>query len=47
MTSPTEKPIIIIHMFPNIPRSKDKQTIRFGQITEHNMKNEIQTGKII
>ena len=41
MTSPTGKQIIIIHMLPNIPRSKDKKTKRFDQITEYNMKNEI------
>ena len=41
MTSQTGKQIIIIHMLHNIPRSKGKQTIRFGQITEYNVKNEI------
>ena len=38
--SHTGKQIIIIHMLPNIPRSKGKQTIRFGHITECNMRNE-------
>ena len=38
--SHTGKQIIIIHMLPKIPRSKGKQTIRFGHITEYNMRNE-------
>ena len=39
MTAPTGKQIIIIHTFPNISRSKDDRTMKFGQFMEYNMRN--------
>ena len=30
---------ILIHILPNILRSKDNQTMKFGQLTEWNMRN--------
>ena len=39
MTSQPGKQTIAIHMFPNISRSKNKQTIKFGQLMEYNMGN--------
>ena len=30
---------IAIHIFPSISRSKDNQTLKFGQLTECNMRN--------
>ena len=36
--SQTEKQIITIHLLPNISRSKDNQTIKFGQLIEYNMR---------
>ena len=33
--SQTEKQIITIHLLPNIWRSKDNQTIKFGQLIEY------------
>ena len=39
MTSQPGKQTIGIHMFPNISRSKNKQTIKFGQLMEYNMGN--------
>ena len=30
---------IVIHIFPNISRSKGNQTIKFGQLIECNMRN--------
>ena len=38
MTSSTEKQIITIHMLPNISRSKDNQSRKFGQLIEYNMR---------
>ena len=38
MKSSTGKQTIAIYMFPNISRSKGKQTIKFGQLIEYNMK---------
>ena len=38
MTSRMEK-IITIHTLPNISRSKDNQAMKFGQLTEYNMRN--------
>ena len=31
--------IITIHILPNISRSKDNQTVKFGQFIEYNMRN--------
>ena len=33
------KQIIVIHILPNISRSKDNQTMTFGQLIEYNMRN--------
>ena len=34
LTSQVGKQTIIIHIWPNISRSKGKQTMRFGQLTQ-------------
>ena len=39
MTSQPGKEIIAKHILPNISRSKDNQTMKFGQLIEYNMKN--------
>ena len=39
MTPQTGKPTIIIYVLPNISRSKDNQTMKFGQFIEYNMRN--------
>ena len=39
------KKIIAMHIFPNISRSKDNQTMKFGQLVEYNMRNN--SGKFI
>ena len=39
MTLQPWKQTITIHVFPNISRSKDNQTIKFGQLIECNMRN--------
>ena len=39
MTLQPWKQTITIHAFPNISRSKDNQTIKFGQLIECNMRN--------
>ena len=38
MTSHPEKHTITIKILPNISRSKDKQTIEFGQLIEYNVR---------
>ena len=38
MTSQTEKETIAMHIFPNISRGKDNQTMKFGQLVEYNMR---------
>ena len=38
MTSQIRKQIIIIHVLPNISRSKGNQTMKFGQLIEYNMR---------
>ena len=38
MLSPPGKQTIAIHLLPNISRSKDNQTVKFGQLTEYNRK---------
>ena len=39
ITSKHGKQAIAIHIFPNISRSKDSQTMKFGQLTKYNMRN--------
>ena len=39
MTSQTVKPIIAIHILPNISRSKGNQTMKFGQLIENKVRN--------
>ena len=39
MTSRPGKEAIAIHVFRKISSSKGKQTIKFGQLIEHNMRN--------
>ena len=39
MTSQPGYQTIVIHIFPNISRSKDNQTMKFSQLTEYNIKN--------
>ena len=39
MTSQPEKQTIAIYVLRSISRSKCNQTIKFGQLTEYNMKN--------
>ena len=39
MTPQTGKQIITIHILPNISKSKGKQTMKFGQSIEYNIKN--------
>ena len=39
MTSQFDYQTITMHMLPNILRSKDNQTMKFGQLIEHNKTN--------
>ena len=39
MTLKPEKQTIVIHILPNISRSKGNQTMKFGQLIEFNMRN--------
>ena len=39
MTSQPGKQTIAIHILPIIPRSKGNQTMKFGMLIEHNMRN--------
>ena len=39
MTPQPGQQIITIHTLSNISRSKDKQTMKFGQLIEYNIKN--------
>ena len=39
MTSQPGKQTIAIHILPNISRSKDNQTMKFGQLVQCNMRN--------
>ena len=39
MTSQPGLQTIAIHILPNISQSKDNQTMKFGQIIEHNKRN--------
>ena len=38
MTSQPGKQTIAIHILPNISRSKDNKTVKFGQLIEYNMR---------
>ena len=47
-----EKQIIAIHILPNISRSKGNQAMKFGQLSEYNMRNifkpaENQAGRLV
>ena len=37
--SQSGKQTIAVHILPNISRSKDNQTMKFGQLIEYNMRN--------
>ena len=39
MTSQSGKQTIAIQTLPNIPRSNNNQTMKFGQLIEYNMRN--------
>ena len=39
MTSQAGKQIVVIHILPNISRSKGNQKMKFGQLIECNMRN--------
>ena len=39
MKSKLGYPTIVVHILPNISRSKDNQTMKFGQLIEYNMRN--------
>ena len=39
MTPQSGYQTIAIHILPNISRSKGNQTIKFGQVIQHNKKN--------
>ena len=39
MTSQPGQQTIVIHILPNISRSKGNQTMKFGQLIEYNMRN--------
>ena len=39
LTSQSGKQTIVIHLMPNISRSKGNQEITFGQLIEYNMRN--------
>ena len=39
MSSKSGNQIIIIHVLLNISRSKDNQTMRFGQLIQYNIRN--------
>ena len=41
MTSQPGKQTIVIHILPNISRSKDNQAMKFGQLIECSMRNII------
>ena len=42
MTSQTGQQIITIHILPNISRSTDNQTMKFGQLKQNNMGNAVE-----
>ena len=39
MTSQSGSETIAIHILPNTSRSKDKETMKFGQLIEYNMRS--------
>ena len=39
MTSQPGYQTTAVHVLPNISRSKGNQTMKFGQLIEHNMRN--------
>ena len=39
MTSQPGKQTIAVHTLPSISRSKSNQTIKFGRLIEHNIRN--------
>ena len=39
MTSQPGQQTIVIHVLPKISRSERNQTMKFGQLTEYNMRN--------
>ena len=39
MKSQPRKQTIVIHILSNISKSKDNQTMKFGQLLDYNMKN--------
>ena len=39
MTSQPGSEAIVVHILPNILRSKENETIKFGQLIESNMRN--------
>ena len=39
VTSEPRKQTVAIHILPNISRSKENKTMKFGQSMEHNMGN--------
>ena len=39
MTLKPGKQIIAVHILPNISRTKDNETMKFGQLIEYNMRN--------
>ena len=39
MTSQTKQQVITINIFPNISRSKGKQTMKFSLLIDYNMRN--------
>ena len=39
MTSQPGKEMIVIHILPNILKSKGNKTMKFGQLIEYNMRN--------
>ena len=41
MTSKSGKQTIVIHILPNISRSKGNQTMKLGQLIEYNIKSDI------
>ena len=39
MTPETGQQIITIHILPNVSRTRDNQTIKFGWLVKYNMRN--------
>ena len=39
MTSQSGKQVIAIHLLPNILRSKDNETMKFGELIKYNLRN--------